>query len=100
MTDDEKRLTYLPLQAQWMRQIYLQGNQAGIKPQSTQYEVLKQQAKDILPKEHYNYVEGGASTQATERGNRAIFEQWQISAWRGRGWETPKETEATVNGAP
>lgn len=61
-----------------MRQIYLQGVQGGGKPQSTQYEVLKEEAKKVLQSEHYNYVDGSASTQASERSNRSAFDQWQI----------------------
>ena len=63
-----------------MRQIYIQALQAGIKPQTTKYWKLREQAEKKLKPEAFAYVDGSASTQSTELDNRKALDSWQIGA--------------------
>lgn len=66
----------------FQREIYI-GGLSGIKPQTTRYENLHDQAKEILSKSElglpaYWYVQGGASNGKTMKNNRDAFDQYSI----------------------
>lgn len=61
-----------------MRQIYIQALQGGIKPQTTKYWKLREEAQRKLKPEAFAYVDGSASTQSTELNNRKALDAWQI----------------------
>lgn len=61
-----------------MRQIYLEANQAGIKPQTTRYHELRLQAQKKISPEAFGYADGSASTERTAKTNVDAFDQWQI----------------------
>lgn len=75
-------MTYSAPKSSFSREIYVQGL-TGIKPQTTQYSVLHDQAKSILEKSQlglasYNYVQGGASSGKTMRNNLSAFDEFSI----------------------
>lgn len=52
---------------------------AGRKPRvSTNGELLEQQAREVMTREGFAYVAGGAGTERTVRANRAAFDRWAI----------------------
>ena len=57
-----------------MRQIYIQALQGGVKPQTTKYWKLREEAQKKLKPEAFDYVDGSASTQTTERNNRSALD--------------------------
>jgi isopentenyl diphosphate isomerase/L-lactate dehydrogenase-like FMN-dependent dehydrogenase len=62
----------------YMRQIYLEANQAGMLPQTTKYAELRSLAQKAISPEAYGYAEGSASTEKTAQNNVQAFDHWQI----------------------
>ncbi len=59
-------------------QIYFAGTQ-HVKPQlPVSFQGLEQKAREILPKEAFDYVAGSAGSEITTANNTAAFNLWQI----------------------
>ncbi|PWN39201.1 FMN-dependent alpha-hydroxy acid dehydrogenase [Ceraceosorus guamensis] len=62
----------------WMREIYVGGLMSGTKPLTTDYEKLREQAKEKLDPRAYAYVAGSAGYEKTEKSNRRALDSYQI----------------------
>lgn len=83
-----------------MRQIYIQALQGGVKPQTTKYWKLREEAQKKLKPEAFDYVDGSASTQSTERNNRSALDAWQIGEGRRVGRASAGCLHALARSAP
>ncbi|KAK6067607.1 FMN-dependent dehydrogenase [Seiridium cupressi] len=68
-----------PSYGQYQLQIYAQGIFGGVKPSiTTDPNKLREQAKQAMKPEAFNYIAGGAGEGATMDANRLAFRQWKI----------------------
>jgi hypothetical protein len=68
-----------PGYGQYQLQIYAQGIFGGVKPSiTTDPNKLREQAKQAMKPEAFNYIAGGAGEGATMDANRLAFRQWKI----------------------
>lgn len=63
-----------------MREIYVGGLISGTKPLTTDYEKLREEARQKLDPRAYAYVAGSAGYEATEKSNRRALDSFQIGA--------------------
>lgn len=73
--EDDDRIPY----GQYQVSIYANGIFGGKRPEITcDPNLLREQAKQAMSPEGYNYIAGGAGENATGDANRLALRQWKI----------------------
>lgn len=70
--------------------IYLAGLEGRLPDQSSNVEALREAARTALTPEAFDYLDGGAGSEATMRANRAAFDRWRIMPRMLRGVHEPQ----------
>ena len=58
--------------------LYRDGMDGEESGQVVSYERLRERAREVLPREAFDYVDGGAGRGDTMRANRGAFDRWRI----------------------
>ncbi|MDA7633399.1 alpha-hydroxy-acid oxidizing protein, partial [bacterium] len=64
--------------ADYQNEIYARGVAGVIPSLPVVLEELEERAKEALPRDAYDYIAGGAGSEATVRSNLTAFHRWKI----------------------